>query len=65
MCLSLIGDVRIRHGPAAASHAQPWGHDVDGVKACSTRPKEANAWLQQQNASGWLTEDMMRYSTEQ
>jgi hypothetical protein len=31
----------------------------------STWPKEADAWLQHQNVSGWPTEEMNRYSAEQ
>jgi hypothetical protein len=67
MCLGHLGHDDERHGPAAASAAQPGGYDADDVQAlhCSTWPKEADAWLQQQNVSGWPTEEMNRYSAEQ
>lgn len=63
-CLHYLQYGRTRHGPAQTIHYG--SRDLDGVEAlcCSTWPKEAVPWLHQQNASGWPTEDMKRYSVE-
>jgi hypothetical protein len=67
MSLGHIQNGRIRHGPSAATAALPGGCDIDYVLAlhCSTWPKRAGAWLQQQNARGWPSENKKQYSAEQ